>query len=91
MSDHPPSLSDELEALRAEIAVLNDQRFLRIQGSTWRMMSHGFLRGLAMGLGTVVGATVLVSVIVYFLSQIDFIPIVGDWAAEIAKEIQDGQ
>lgn len=88
----PPRPSDtlghELEALRQEIARLNRNKYLRIQGSVWRMMGHSFLRGLAMGLGTVVGATVLVSVMVYFLSQIDFIPIVGDWAAEIAREIQ---
>jgi len=44
-------------------------------------------RGLAFGLGSVLGATILVSVAAYLLAQIDFIPIIGDWAADIAREI----
>ncbi|MGC9369114.1 MAG: DUF5665 domain-containing protein [Paracoccaceae bacterium] len=94
MPDNPDDATDlvkELHALRTELARLNRHRFIRIQNSTWRMMSQSFLRGLSMGLGTVVGATVLVSLIVYFLSQIDFIPIVGEWAKQIAAEIQAGQ
>jgi len=78
----------ELAALRAEVIMLNRHRILRIENSTWRAMQRAFMRGIAMGLGTAVGATVMVSIMVYFLSQIDFIPIIGDWAAEIAQEIQ---
>jgi len=89
--EDPADLVKELHALRTEVARLNGQRFVRIQNSTWRMMNQSFLRGLAMGLGTVVGATVLVSFILYFLSQIDFIPIVGEWAKQIAAEIRAGQ
>ena len=37
--------------------------------------------------GLMIGASVLVSLLAYSLSQIDFIPIVGDWAAEIASQI----
>ena len=84
-------LEEEIAALRAELQVLNAHRYLHIQNSRWRMMGHAFLRGLATGLGTVVGATVLVSIMVYALSQIDFIPIVGDWATRIADEIQAPQ
>ena len=52
------------------------------------MLGWTFARGLAMGLGTVAGATLLVSVAAYLLSQVDWIPILGDWAARIAEEIQ---
>jgi hypothetical protein len=89
--DQPADLTDELHALREEVARLNRHRFIRVQNSAWRMMWQSFLRGLAMGLGTVVGATVLVSVIVYFLSRIDYVPIVGEWAKRIAVEMQAGQ
>ncbi|MGO4914388.1 DUF5665 domain-containing protein [Pseudogemmobacter sp. W21_MBD1_M6] len=78
----------DIEALRREIARLNDNRYLRIQSSVPRMMGHTFLRGLAMGLGTVVGATILVSILAFVLAQINFIPIIGDWAAQIAEQIQ---
>jgi len=89
--DEPADLAEELHALRDEISRLNRHRFVRVQNSAWRMMWQSFLRGLAMGLGTVVGATVLVSVIVYFLSRIDYVPIVGEWAKRIAVEMEAGQ
>ena len=45
--------------------------------------------GMAMGLGTVIGATVLLSVIVWSLSQIEFIPIIGDWAAQVSRAMSE--
>lgn len=84
------SLSREMAALRHEVARLNQHRFVQVHNNMWRMIGFQFLRGLALGLGTVVGASILVSAIAFSLSQIDFIPIVGDWAAEIARQIQAG-
>lgn len=77
-----------LEALKNELATLNRHRFITIQNSPWRMIGFQFLRGLAFGLGSVVGATLLVSALVYALSTIDFIPIIGDWASQIINLIQ---
>jgi len=45
-------------------------------------------RGLAFGLGSVIGATILVYLVVASLSKIDFIPIIGEWAKEIADVIR---
>ncbi|MBL4750246.1 MAG: hypothetical protein JKX71_06645 [Amylibacter sp.] len=45
--------------------------------------------GLTFGLGSVIGATVLVSVLVYLLRGIDFIPIISDWATEVLSIITD--
>lgn len=80
-------LAQQIAALRAEVARLNAHRFVRDLNSPVRMLAFQFARGLALGLGTVVGASILVSVSVYLLSQVDFIPILGDWAARIAQEI----
>ena len=89
LGDRPEGLEAEIRALRRELATLNRHRFIRVQNSLPRLVLFQFLRGLALGLGTVVGASVLVSVIAFFLAQIDFIPIVGDWAGEIARQIED--
>ncbi|GGE53489.1 DUF5665 domain-containing protein [Actibacterium pelagium] len=86
--DENPDLTQDLRALQEEVQLLNQHRYLRIMNSTPRMLWFSFLRGLATGLGTVVGATFLVSVMLYFLSQIELIPIIGDWAKQIAAEIQ---
>jgi len=93
MPDRPSAsaqdLSSEIASLRREVERLNGQRFFTINGSVWRLVGVQFLRGLAMGFGTVVGATALVSIIAFSLSQIDFIPVIGDWATDIARQIQE--
>ncbi|SFR14283.1 DUF5665 domain-containing protein [Poseidonocella sedimentorum] len=76
-----------MDALRRELARLNDHRFIKVQNSTLRLIWFQFLRGLAFGLGSVVGATILVSLIGFWLAQIEFIPIIGDWAVQLAEEI----
>ncbi|KAB7614835.1 hypothetical protein F9L33_06750 [Amylibacter sp. SFDW26] len=78
---------DELKELRAEVARLNSHRFIRMHNSTTRLVWFNFLRGLAFGLGSVIGATVLVSLLVFFLREINFIPIIGDWAAQVLDVI----
>ena len=52
---------DAMRALTRELELLNSHRFIRIHNSPWRLLMFQLLRGLAMGLGTVMGATVLVS------------------------------
>jgi hypothetical protein len=81
-------IEEEMRALREELARFNDHRFVRVQNSWGLMLLQALLRGMAVGLGTVVGASILVSVLLYMLSQIDFLPIIGDWATEIASEIR---
>ena len=81
-------LRTEIARLRAEVARLNGHRFLRDLNSRPRLLWTSFLRGLAMGLGTVAGATILVSVAAFLLAQVNWIPILGDWAQQIAEEIQ---
>ena len=82
------TLEDEIKALRREVAQLNSHRLIRVYDSTTRLLWFQFLRGLVFGLGSVVGATILVSVLVYVLSFVDFIPVLGEWAAEIIRVIE---
>jgi uncharacterized protein DUF5665 len=79
----------DLASLQAEVHKMNSHRFIRMHNSLPRLIWFNFMRGLAFGLGSVIGATVLVSVLVYFLRNIDFIPIIGDWAREILSVITD--
>lgn len=80
-------MTAELARLADEVARLNQHRFVRIHNSIWRLILWQFVRGLALGLGTAVGATALVSAVVILLGQIEFIPILGDLAGAIINEI----
>lgn len=86
--DERALLRDEVAGLREEVARLNDHRWLRIHNSMGRLVMFQLYRGLAFGLGTVLGATVVLSLVVWSLSQINFIPVIGDWAAQILEVIE---
>lgn len=86
----PTDLASEVQALRREVNKLNSHSFIRIHNSVPRLLAYSFARGLAIGLGTVLGASVLLSFLIWSLSQIEFIPIIGDWVTEIINQIETG-
>ena len=79
----------DLASLKEEVHKMNSHRFIRMHNSLSKLIWFNFMRGLAFGLGSVIGATVLVSILVYFLRGIDFIPIIGDWATEVLSVITE--
>ncbi|MEL7253032.1 MAG: DUF5665 domain-containing protein [Pseudomonadota bacterium] len=83
------ALVDEVRALRQELARLNGHGFVRVYNSLPRFLAYNFVKGLVVGLGTVLGATLLLSILAWSVSQIEFLPIVGEWAAEIARQMQE--
>lgn len=82
---------DAMRALTRELQLLNSHRFIRLHNSPWRLLMFQLLRGLAMGLGTVLGATVLVSLIAWWASQFSFIPILGEWLNELVQQMETGR
>jgi hypothetical protein len=83
------TLAAEVRALREELTLLREHRMFVIYQSVPRVLLYRFATGMAVGLGTVIGATVLLSLIVWTLSKIEFVPIIGDWAAEIARSMSE--
>jgi hypothetical protein len=81
-------MADEIAALRREIARMNAHRLVQIWDKPGQLLFFRFLSGLASGLGTVIGATLLVSLLVYWLQGINWVPVVGDWASQIADRIE---
>jgi len=80
-------MSDK-ETLTNAIRDLLDHKLLREYSSTWRILWLNFLRGLAFGLGSVIGATILVYLTIQILAQIEFIPILGEWAVQLIEQIE---
>lgn len=81
-------LVKEVQALRTEVKRLNEQRYFRIESSFWQFAAWNLVRGLAFGLGSVLGGTILLAFLIQMLSSIDFIPVLGDWAQQLIQEIQ---
>ncbi|MEX3014169.1 DUF5665 domain-containing protein [Gymnodinialimonas hymeniacidonis] len=87
--DDAPDLAGEVRELRKELTFLRESRMFVIHQSILRILLFRFAVGMAVGLGTVVGATLLLSLAVWALSQIEFIPIIGEWSAQIAQRIEE--
>ena len=85
------NLTAEVRALREEVARMNNHRFIRLHDSLWKLGAFQLFRGLAFGLGSVLGATLLVSIVIQMLSSMDFIPVLGDWVQQIINQIQVGE
>lgn len=83
--------TDAIAALTEEVRKLNAHRFIRVQNSLWKLVMFQLIRGLAFGLGSVLGATILVSVLAWWLSQFEFVPIIGDWVGQISDEMKNIQ
>lgn len=66
-------------------------RIVRIHDSVLKVMLFQFMRGLAFGLGTVIGASILVSVLVAVLARIEFVPLLGDLAGRVIEQIEEAQ
>jgi len=86
--DPDNAIGVELELLRAEVKRLNEQRYFRYESSFFWVAVWSLARGLFFGLGSALGATILLAFLVRMLGSIDFIPILGDWANQIIEQIQ---
>ena len=78
----------EINKLSEAIKSLNNNNIFKIYNSTKKILFISFLKGLASGLGWIIGATILVSLLTYILSQIEFIPILGDIVSQLIEEIE---
>lgn len=81
-------LAKEVRELTKEVNKLKDLEFIRVFKHPWKFMWFSFLKGLMVGFGTVLGASVLVGLFVYLLAQISFVPILGDFINDIMSQIQ---
>ncbi|UYV37721.1 DUF5665 domain-containing protein [Rhodobacteraceae bacterium D3-12] len=87
----PDRLADQTQAIQQltqEVERLNSHRFITLHNSRWRILLYSLGRGLAFGLGSVLGATILVSIVGWWASQFEFLPIIGEWAARLVEEIE---
>ena len=79
---------NEIKKLSEAIKNLNNNNIFKIYNSTKKILFISFLKGLASGLGWIIGATILVSLLTYILSQIEFIPILGEIVSQLIEEIE---
>jgi hypothetical protein len=72
-------------------AVERLQRWHPLLGDLSLLLWRGFLYGVAHGLGYAVGATLIVAALIWLLSQLQVVPILGEWIAHLREAIEASQ
>ncbi len=81
-------LAKELKDLAKEIKKIKSLDYLKVFNNPFKFMWFAFLKGLMVGFGSVLGASVLVGGFIFLLAQVSFVPILGDFIEEIIAQIQ---
>lgn len=83
MIDKSNKSTSEVVEIHKEL--LKTNRLLKKYAS----VRFSFLRGIASGFGAFIGATIVITVIVWFLSQLQFVPLIGNFAAQIVTFVKE--
>lgn len=67
-----------LQDLTKALWALNKSRAIRIYNNPWKLLWYNFLIGVTRGLGSIIGATLVLGIIVYILSKFLYVPVLGD-------------
>lgn len=89
--DHSLALAREVKELTTEISRLKKMDFMQVFNHPIKFLFYSFLKGLMIGFGSVLGASVLVGIFIYLLAQIRLVPILGDFVQEVINQIQTEQ
>jgi hypothetical protein len=53
------------------------------------LFKEGFVAGLGWSVGVTIGFVIISTLLVFVFSQLDGLPVIGAWLADIVKETQD--
>ena len=81
-------MAQDREKPKDYIEVTPDKGHTRIHISTRKVILNNFLGGLAWGLGTVLGATVIVAIVIILLTKLNTVPVIGDFFSKLLETIQ---
>jgi hypothetical protein len=82
------SLAESVEVLAKLVDGLRSRRYLQMVDKPKKFLFYNFLSGVASGLGTVFGATIIFALVIWLLSKMQLVPVFGDWAVKILDYIQ---
>jgi hypothetical protein len=81
-------LTLEIQKLNQKLDLITaNSKFLVYQSHPAKFIFYNFLSGVFYSLGTLFGTFILAGIIIYFLSRINLIPIVGQWLEQVFRQI----
>ena len=65
-----------------------EKYYIEVNRSAWRKFFTGLLGGLGWGIGLTLGTSAFIILVGFLISKIDFVPILGDFFAQVIKSAQ---
>lgn len=79
------------KTIRALIDLLEDLRsrkYLRMIDTPKKMFAYSFLLGVVRGLGFAIGVSLVFAFLLWALSKLTIVPVVGDWVATLLDYVR---
>lgn len=80
-------LAKEIKLLSKEIARMKEMEVIQIFKNKWKFLGMSLLKGIMVGFGSVLGATIFIYIFVYLLAQLSVIPVIGDLVKDVITEV----
>lgn len=79
---------EQIKNIKNELERLNSHKLITAYDNISKLLFFQFMKGTAFGLGTLFGASLVVSLLIFLLSQVEFVPIIGDLIQDVLGELK---
>ena len=81
------SRNKPLSTREKKLAAEAMEYFIQYVSSPWRIIWVNFLAGIFRGLGALIGASIVLALLVWVLSKLVDVPLVGEYAKEVKSTV----
>jgi len=84
-------MEELLKKLALDMEKMKLAEYIELLNNPKKLLWVNFIAGVARGLGTAVGFTILFAIIIYFLQKLVLLklPLIGDFIADIVRMVQN--
>lgn len=82
------SLAGSILALQKIVNQLQLRQYLQLEDNPKKFLFYNFIVGIIRGLGFAIGVSLIFALILWILTQLIIIPIVGDWIVDLLNYIE---
>ena len=91
MEEEEKTLSESVANLAKIIKELQSKKYLQIVDNPKKFLFYNFISGIASGLGTVVGVSIVFAIIIWFLTKLTVVPHLGNWIIDLLNYVQNSR
>ncbi len=79
---------ENIASIIKAIDSLGFEEFIEYIKSPWKLILPNLVAGIARGVGTLLGATIVIAIITWLIAKLAVVPLIGQYFGQIQTEIQ---